>query len=138
MATVSAIAWHARLENAKPKTNPLNTLFTEDYSEQCITERRREAGRHFGEGKLCFHSNVWSATSLSALHASSRSRKPPTSKPGLQYQPTCSCTCCRPMCRSCCGTRLTTKSHLMIYLVAPSSAKRSAMASQLLLLLRLT
>ena len=63
-------------------------------------------------------------------------KKIPKSKPCLRHQPTC--TCCVPICKSCYRKRQTSKSHRTSQPISLSLARRSGMASQLLLLLRLT
>ena len=75
--------------------------------------------------------------SLSASHSSSTRRKVTEPKSCLQHQPTCCCTCCGSIFGLYCGKRHTSKHHLTSPPISLSSA-RSGMASQLLLLFRLT
>ena len=67
-----------------------------------------------------------------------KKKKSPKVKALLQHQLTCSSICCGPICRPCCGKWQTSKPHLTSQPVSHSLARRSRMAFQLLLLLRLT
>ena len=90
---------------AKAKINELNTLLIH-WRFPIITHggNGRDAGGSDWDSinlfsSHCIVSNQGHPWSLPASHSSSRWRKVPKSKPCLQHQPTCSCTCCGPICR---------------------------------------
>ena len=86
----------------------------------------------------------WPTVSAVAWHARlqhycSRRRNVPKSKPCLQHQPIRSCTCCRPISKSCCREQHTRKRHLTSHASRYHSVRLGyRMVSLLLLLLRLT
>ena len=71
---------------------------------------------------------------LPASNSSSRRRKVPKSKHCLQHQPASPYTCCGSIC---CRKRQTSKPYLTSQSISLSLFRRSEIASQLLLLLRL-
>ena len=79
---------------------------------------------------IAFHSQPPEISMESACFTQfTKNKKVPKSKPCLQHQPNCSCTCCGPMCRSRCGKRQTSKPHLTSQPISLSSAGRSGMTS---------
>ena len=66
-----------------------------------------DAGISDGDSNTCFivlH-GLSQGTSMESVHFTLQQEEVPKSKPCLQHQPTCSCICCVPICRSCCRKR---------------------------------
>ena len=130
-ATVSAVTWHAR-----PRRLQHDLISIRQSHDQCakhLAHRRFPRIMRDVFSSHCMVSHRRHPWSMSASYSSLRRRNVPKSKPRLQHQPSCSSTCCGPICRK----RQTSKCHLTSQLISLSSA-RSGMVSLLLSLLRLT
>ena len=141
-ATVSAVAWLACPSELRHDLTFI--LQSQDQSAKHLPRWRfRRKGKWARRWQKPFFIALYGQLLGTSLESARfilfiKKKKSPKVKALPQHQLIYSSTCCGPICRPCCGKQQTSKPHLTSQPISHSSAKRSGMASQLLLLLRLT